>query len=90
MGSCKVSRVFNVSHTTPERYVQDRQESSNQTITTKLGRKQVLPCEAEHDLARVLSFPGKKVFWLDSGRRHASRLPTYCKKRNSKPILQEK
>jgi len=51
LGSYKASRVFNVPQTTPERYVQDRQESSSKTIATKLGRKQVLPCEAENDLA---------------------------------------
>jgi predicted transcriptional regulator len=51
IGSYKASRVFNVPRTTPERYVKDRQESSSETITTKLCRKQVLSCEAENDLA---------------------------------------
>jgi len=50
MGSYKASRVFNVPQTTPERYVKDRQKSSSKTAKTKLGRKQVLPCEAESDL----------------------------------------
>jgi len=77
MGSCKASRVFNVPQTTLERYVKERKKSSSETVKTKLGRKQVLPCEAENDLT-----DGKKVFWFDNGRRHASRLPTCCKKRN--------
>jgi hypothetical protein len=47
MGSYKASRGFNVPQTTLERYVNDRQKISNETIKTKLGRKQVLPCEAE-------------------------------------------
>ena len=51
MGSYKSSRVFNLPQTTLERYVKDRQKSSNETVKTKLGRKQVLPCEAENDLA---------------------------------------
>ena len=51
MGSYKASRVFNVPQTTLERYVKDRQKSSSETVKTKLGRKQVLPCEAENDLA---------------------------------------
>jgi hypothetical protein len=50
MGSYRASRIFNVPQTTPERYVKDRQKSSSKAITTKLGRKQVLPCEAENDL----------------------------------------
>jgi hypothetical protein len=51
IGSYKASKVFNVPQKTPERYVKDWQESSSEAITTKLGRKQVLPCEAENDLA---------------------------------------
>ena len=81
MGSYKTSSVFTVPQTTLERYVKDRQKSSSETVKRKLGRKQVLPCEAENDLAEH-SLDGKKVFWLDNGRRHASRLPTGCKKRN--------
>jgi len=50
MGSCKASGDFNVPQTTPERYIKDRQKSSSETVKTKLGRKQVLPCEAENDL----------------------------------------
>jgi len=51
MGSCKASRDFNVPQTTLERYVKDWQKSSSETVKTKLGSKQVLPCEAENDLA---------------------------------------
>ena len=81
MGSYKPARVFNIPQTTLQLYVKDRQKSSSETVKTKLSRKQVLPCEGENDLAEQ-SFDGNKVFWLDNGRRHASRLPTCCKKRN--------
>jgi len=56
----------------PDRNAQVKQK-------TKLGRKKVLPCEVENDPAEQ-SFDGKKVFFLDNGRRHASRLPICCKK----------
>jgi len=52
MGSCKASRLFDIPQTTLERNVKDRQKSSSETVKTKLGRKQVLPCEAENDLAK--------------------------------------
>jgi hypothetical protein len=80
MGSYKASRIFNVTQTT--RYVKDRQKSSSETVKTKFGTKQVLPCKVETDLAEHCFLMEKKVFWLDNGRRHASRLPTCCKKRN--------
>ena len=51
MGSYKASRVFNIQQTTLERYVKDRQKSSIEAINTKPGKKQVLRCEAETDLA---------------------------------------
>jgi uncharacterized HAD superfamily protein len=51
MGSYKVSRVFNIPQTTLENYIKDREESSNEAIKTKLGGKQVLPYEAEKNLA---------------------------------------
>jgi len=51
MGRYKASRIFSVPQTKLERYVMDRQKSSSETVKTKLGRKQVLPCEAENDLA---------------------------------------
>ena len=81
MGSYKASRVFNVPQTALERYVKNRQKSSSETVKTKLGRKQVLPCEAENDLAEHCLLM-ERVFWLDNGRRYASRLPTCRKKRN--------
>jgi hypothetical protein len=59
-GSYKVSRVFNFPQTTLERYVKDRQKSSSETITTKLGRKQVLPCEAENALAEYCRLMERK------------------------------
>jgi len=64
LGSYKASRVFNVPHTTPEHYVNDRQKSSSEAITTKLGRKQVLPCEAENDLAEYCLLLERKFFGL--------------------------
>jgi len=47
----EASAIFSVPQTTPERFVKDRQKSSSETITTKVGRRQVLHCEAENDLA---------------------------------------
>jgi hypothetical protein len=37
MGSYKAFRIFSVPQTTPERYVKDRQKSSIEVTTTKLG-----------------------------------------------------
>jgi hypothetical protein len=82
MGSYKASRVFNVPQTTLECCIKDRKKSSKEAIKTKLGRKQVLLCEAENDLAEHCLLMERKFFWLDKGRRHASRLSTCCKKRN--------
>ena len=53
-GSYKASRIFNVPQTTLEHYVKDWQKSSSETVKTKLGRKQVLPCEE------------KKIIWLNT------------------------
>jgi len=64
MGSYKASRFFNVPQTTLERYVKDRQKSSSETVKTKLGRKQVLPWEAENDLAEHCLLMERKFFWL--------------------------
>ena len=64
MGSYKASRVFNVPQTTLERYVKDRQKSSSETVKTKLGRKQVLRCEAENDLAEHCLLMERKFFGL--------------------------
>ena len=61
MGSYKSSKVFNVPQTTLERYVKDRQKSSNETVKTKLGRKQVLPCEADSDLAEYCLLMERKI-----------------------------
>jgi len=63
MGSCKASRVFNMPQTL-ERYVKDWQKSSSETVETKLGRKQVLPCEAENDLAEHYLLMERKLFGL--------------------------
>ena len=81
MGSYKASRIFNIQQTTLERYVKDRQKSSIEAINTKPGMKQVLRCEAETDLAEHCLLMERHFFFrLDNGRRHASRLPTCCKK----------
>jgi hypothetical protein len=64
MGSYKVSRVFNTPQTTLERYIKDWDKSSNEAIKTKLGRKQVLPCEAENDLAEHCLLMERKFFGL--------------------------
>ena len=50
-GNYKASRVFNIPQTTLRRYVKNRQKSSSEAIKTKLGGKQVLPCEVENDPA---------------------------------------
>jgi hypothetical protein len=64
MGSYKASRVFNVPQTIPERYIKDRQKSSSEAITRKLGRKQVLSCEVENDLAENCLLLERKFFGL--------------------------
>ena len=64
MGSYKASRVFNVPQTTPERYVKDRQKSPSEAITTKLGGKQVLHCEAENDLDEYCLLLERQFFGL--------------------------
>jgi hypothetical protein len=64
MGSCKASRVFNVSQNKIDRYIKDRQKSSSEAIRTKLGRKQVLPCETENDLAEHCLLVERKFFGL--------------------------
>jgi hypothetical protein len=61
MGSYKASRIFNVPQTTPERYFKDQQKSSSETVKTKLGRKQVLRCEAENDLDKHCFLMKRKV-----------------------------
>jgi len=64
MGSYKASRVFSVPQTILERYIKDRQKSSSETVKTKLGRKQVLPCEAENYLAEHCILMERKFFGL--------------------------
>jgi len=64
MGSYKASGVFNVPQTTLEHYVKVRQKSSNETVKTKLGRKQVLPCEVENYLAERCLLMERKFFGL--------------------------
>jgi len=64
MGSYKASRIFIAPQTTTERHVKNRRKSSSEEITTKLGRKQVLPCEAENDLAYYCLLTERKCFGL--------------------------
>jgi hypothetical protein len=49
MGSYKASRVVNIPQTTLQRYNKDRKKYSSEAIKIKLGRRQVLPYEAEND-----------------------------------------
>jgi len=64
MGSYKATRVFNVPHTTLEHYIKDQQKSSSETVETKLGRRQVLSCEAENDVAEHCLLMERKFFGL--------------------------
>jgi hypothetical protein len=64
MGSYKASRVFKITQTTIQLYVKDRQNNSGEVIKTKLGRKQVLPCEAENDPAEHCLLMERKCFGL--------------------------
>jgi len=82
MGSYKASRFFNLLQTTLKPYVKDGQKSSSEAIKAKPGRKPVLPCQVESDLAEHSLLMERKFFWLESGSRHASHLPTCCKKWN--------
>jgi uncharacterized HAD superfamily protein len=56
MSSYKASRFFIVPQTTLERYMREREKSSNEAIKTKLSRKQVLTFEAENDLTGYFSW----------------------------------
>jgi len=52
MGSYNASRFFSLPQKkTLQRYVIDRQNSKSEVMKTKLGRKRVLPCKVENDLA---------------------------------------
>ena len=46
------------------RNVTDRKKSSSERVKTKLDRKQVLPCEAESDLAEHCLLMERKFFGL--------------------------
>jgi hypothetical protein len=61
MGSYKAS---NEPQTTLERYINDREKSSNEAIKTKLCRKQVLPCEAENGPTERCLLMERKFFGL--------------------------
>jgi len=63
-GSYKAYRFFNVPQTTLQRYVKDGQKSSSDTVKTKLGRKQVLPCEGENDVAEYCLLIERRLFGL--------------------------
>ena len=56
--------VFSLPQTTLQPYVKDRQKSSSEAIKTKLGRKQVLSCEAESDLAEHCLLMERNFFGL--------------------------
>jgi hypothetical protein len=64
MGSYKASRVFSIPQTTLEHYVKDEQKSSSEKVKTKLGRKQVPPCEAETYVAEHCLLMEGKFFGL--------------------------
>jgi len=64
MGIYKASRVFTLPQTTLRHYVKDRQKRSSVTIKTKLGKKQVLACEVENDLAQQCRLMERKIFDL--------------------------
>jgi hypothetical protein len=64
MGSYKASRVYNMPQTTLQHYIKDQEKSSNEAIKTKLSRKQVLPCEAENDLAEHCLLMERKFYGL--------------------------
>ena len=64
VGGYKASRNFILPQATLERYVKDRQKSSSETVKMKLGRKQVLPCEVENDLAEYCLLMERKFIGL--------------------------
>jgi hypothetical protein len=80
VGSCKVSSVSNVPHSTLACYIKDDEKSSKEAIKTKLGRKQALPYEAENDLAEHCLLMKRKFFGLTIGMPCFS--PTCLKKWN--------
>jgi hypothetical protein len=64
MGSYKTSRFFNLLQTTLQPYVKDGQKSSSEAVKTKVGRKPVLPCQVESDLAEHCLLMERKFFGL--------------------------
>ena len=63
MGSYKASS-FQCTTKTLESPVKDGQKSSSEPVKTKLGRKQVLPCEGENDVAECCLVMDRKFFGL--------------------------
>jgi hypothetical protein len=63
-GSYIASRFFNVPQTTLEHYFKDQQKGSSETVKTKLGRKIVLLCKSENDLAEHCLLMERKIFGL--------------------------
>ena len=63
-GSYKASKFFNVPETTLQRYVKEGQKSSSETLRTKLGRNQVLPCEVEKYRAQHCRLTERKIVYL--------------------------
>ena len=90
MGSYKASRFFNVPQTTLESYVKERQKSSSETVKTKLGRNQVLPCEAENNLADHCLLMDRKFFGLTIADLMRLAYQLAVRNRIRKPFLQEK
>jgi len=90
MGSCKASRVFNVPQTTLQCHVKDRHKSSRETVKTKLGRNQVLPCEAENDLAEHCLLMERKFFGLTMADVMRLAYQLAVRNGNYKPNFQEK
>jgi hypothetical protein len=62
IGSYKALRFVNLPQTALQPFVKDRQKSSIEAIKTKLGKKHVLPCEVENDLAEHCLLKERKFF----------------------------
>jgi hypothetical protein len=87
MGNYTASRVFNMPQTTLVCYIKDREKSSNEAIKTKLGMKQVLPCEAEKDLLmkrKLFGFTITDVMCLAYQLAVRNRIKNQFCKRNEK------
>jgi hypothetical protein len=57
----KASRFCNVPQTL-QRYVKDRQKISGEAVEPKLGRKKILPFQAENDLVERCLLMERKFF----------------------------